>query len=106
MSTATSSIPPPTGGKKALAAWCVRQILPTFLPAFLLLLLATAANVAVALLFQPLFDQGVLARQASIAVAVVVLQAALAVARAMMAGAAFDLFARRPDRPRSDFDGV
>jgi ABC-type bacteriocin/lantibiotic exporter with double-glycine peptidase domain len=83
-------------------AWCVRQILPTFLPAFLLLLLATAANVAVALLFQPLFDQGVLARQASIAVAVVVLQAALAVARAMMAGAAFDLFARTGARIGQD----
>ena len=102
MSTATSSIPPPTGGKKALAAWCVRQILPTFLPAFLLLFLATAANVAVGLLFEPLFDQGVLARQPSIAVAVVVLQAALAVARATMAGAAFDLFARAGARIGQD----
>jgi ABC-type bacteriocin/lantibiotic exporter with double-glycine peptidase domain len=80
----------------------MRQILPTFLPAFLLLLVATAANVAVALLFQPLFDQGVLARQPSIAVAVVVLQAALAVARAAMAGAAFDLFARAGARIGQD----
>ena len=63
-----------------------------------ILLLATTANVLTALLFQPLFDNGVIGKQTSVLVSVVALQMALFVARGALAGFAFDLFARASAR--------
>jgi ATP-binding cassette, subfamily B, bacterial len=85
-------------GNADLATWCLRQELPTFVAGLTILLLATIANVLTALLFQPLFDNGVLGKQTSVLVSVVALQMALFVARGALAGFAFDLFARASAR--------
>jgi ABC-type multidrug transport system fused ATPase/permease subunit len=77
-----------------LTQWCLRQEWPTFVAGLMMLLLASIANVLTALLFQPLFDNGVLGKQTSVLVSVVALQMALFVARAALAGFAFDLFTR------------
>lgn len=81
-----------------LTRWCLRQELPTFVAGSIILLLATVANVSTALLFQPLFDKGVLGQQASILIPVVALQMALFLARGALAGFAFDLLARASAR--------
>ena len=85
-------------GNAGLAGWCLRQELPTFVAGLAILLLATIANVLTALLFQPLFDNGVLGKQTSVLVSVVALQMALFVTRGALAGFAFDLFARASAR--------
>jgi ABC-type bacteriocin/lantibiotic exporter with double-glycine peptidase domain len=77
-----------------LTHWCLRQEWPTFVAGLMMLLLASIANVLTALLFQPLFDNGVLGKQTSVLVSIVALQMALFVARAALAGFAFDLFTR------------
>src|ERR1700692_2568890 len=82
----------------SLAGWCLRKELPTFVAGLAILLLATIANVLTALLFQPLFDNGVLGKQTSVLISVVALQMALFVARGALAGFAFDLFARASAR--------
>ena len=85
-------------GNAGLTSWCLRQELPTFVAGLTTLLLATIANVLTALLFQPLFDNGVLGKQTSVLVSVVALQTALFVTRGALAGFAFDLFARASAR--------
>ena len=85
-------------GNAGLTSWCLRQELPTFVAGLTILLLATIANVLTALLFQPLFDNGVLGKQTSVLVSVVALQTALFVTRGALAGFAFDLFARASAR--------
>ena len=81
-----------------LTRWCLRQELPTFVAGSIILLLATVANVSTALLFQPLFDKGVLGQQVSILIPVMALQMALFLARGALAGFAFDLLARASAR--------
>ena len=85
-------------GRSRLERWCLRQVLSTFVAGSVILLLATIANVAAALLFQPLFDKGVLGHQGSILVPVVSVQLALFLSRGALAGFAFDLFARASAR--------
>ena len=85
-------------GNAGLTSWCLRQELPTFVAGLTILLLATIANILTALLFQPLFDNGVLGKQTSVLVSVVALQTALFVTRGALAGFAFDLFARASAR--------
>jgi ABC-type bacteriocin/lantibiotic exporter with double-glycine peptidase domain len=85
-------------GNADLAGWCFRQEWPTFVAGLAILLMATTANILTALLFQPLFDNGVLGKQTSVLVSVVALQTALFVARGALAGFAFDLFARASAR--------
>jgi ATP-binding cassette, subfamily B, bacterial len=81
-------------GDIRLSRWCLRQVLSTFIAGSIILLLATVANVSAALLFQPLFDNGVLRQQGSILIPVMALQLALFLARGVLAGFAFDLLAR------------
>jgi ABC-type multidrug transport system fused ATPase/permease subunit len=81
-----------------LSSWCLRQILPALIMGSALLLLATSANVSAALLFQPLFDRGVLGEKSSILISVIGLQIGLFLARGILAGFAFDLFARASAR--------
>jgi ABC-type bacteriocin/lantibiotic exporter with double-glycine peptidase domain len=69
-------------------------VLSTFIAGSFILLLATVANVSAALLFQPLFDNGVLRQQSSILISVMALQLALFLVRGALAGVAFDLLAR------------
>ena len=85
-------------GGHRLSRWCLHQVQPTFVAGFIILLLATIANVAAALLFQPLFDKGVIGQQGSILIPVMSLQLALFLARGALAGFAFDLFARASAR--------
>ena len=85
-------------GHAGLTHWCLRQEWPTFVAGLMILLLASIANVLTALLFQPLFDNGVLGKQTSVLVSVVALQMALFVARGALAGFAFDLFTRASAR--------
>src|SRR5438552_9119575 len=77
-----------------LTRWCLLQALPVFVAGCVLLLLGTVATVSATLLFQPLFDQGVLGQQGSILLPTVALQMALLLARGALAGIAFDLLAR------------
>ncbi len=72
----------------------MRQALPTLIAGSLMLLLGTVANVSATLLFEPLFDKGVLGHQGSILVPIVALQMSLLLARGALAGIAFDLLAR------------
>ncbi len=88
----------PRPGNGSLTRWCLGQELPTFVAGLIILLLATIANVLTALLFQPLFDNGVLGKQASVLVPVVALQMALFIIRGALAGFAFDLLARASAR--------
>lgn len=87
---------PAAGG--GLSWWCLQQVRSTFVAGSLILLLATMANVAAALLFQPLFDQGVLGQQGSVLIPIVSLQIAFFLARGVLAGFAFDLLARASAR--------
>ena len=82
------------GNRDRLSKWCLRQVLPVFVGGSIMLLLATAATVSATLLFQPLFDEGVLGKRGSILLPTVALQMALLLARGALAGIAFDLFAR------------
>lgn len=82
----------------SLSGWCLHQVRSTFVAGSLILLLATIANVAAALLFQPLFDQGVLGQQGSVLIPIVSLQIAFFLARGVLAGFAFDLLARASAR--------
>jgi ABC-type bacteriocin/lantibiotic exporter with double-glycine peptidase domain len=81
-----------------LSTWCIRQVLPTFIVGCLMLLLATLATVCGTLLFQPLFDKGILERQGSILMPLVVLQVALFLTRGALAGVAFDVLTRASAR--------
>ena len=91
----------PRGGER-LSMWCLRQALPTLVAGLLMLLLATIANVSATLLFQPLFDRGVLGRQGSILIPIVAMQMSLLLARGILGGAAFDLLARASARLGQD----
>ncbi|MGE5138976.1 MAG: ABC transporter ATP-binding protein [Rudaea sp.] len=62
------------------------------------MLLATIANVTAALLFKPLFDEGVLGQRGSVLIPIVSLQIAFFLARGVLAGFAFDLLARASAR--------
>lgn len=75
-----------------------RLALPSFLGGAILLLLATIATVSATLLFQPLFDRGVLDGEGAILVPTVLLQMALLLARGVLAGLAFDWLARASAR--------
>ncbi|MEP7031537.1 MAG: ABC transporter transmembrane domain-containing protein, partial [Pseudolabrys sp.] len=77
-----------------LSRWCLREIQWPLIGGSILLLLATAANVSAALLFQPLFDRGVLGEKGSILTSLISLQIALFLSRGILAGFAFDLFTR------------
>ncbi len=59
-----------------------------------MLLFAAVANVSATLLFQPLFDKGVVGRDGAILLPIVALQLSLLLARGVIAGIAFDLLAR------------
>jgi len=72
-------------GGHRLSRWCLQQVQSTFIAGFIILLLATFANVAAALLFQPLFDKGVLGQQGSMLIPVMSLQLALFLARGALA---------------------
>lgn len=87
---------PAAGG--GLSRWCLLQVRWAFVAGSLILLLATIANVAAALLFQPLFDQGVLGQRGSVLIPIVSLQLAFFLARGALAGFAFDLLARASAR--------
>src|ERR1700682_202169 len=81
-----------------LIKWCLQQVLSAYISGSIILLLATIANVAAALLFQPLFDKGILGQHSTILIPVMFLQLALFLARGALAGFAFDLFARASAR--------
>ena len=63
-----------------------------------MLLFAAVANVSATLLFQPLFDKGVVGREGAILVPIVALQLLLLLGRGIIAGIAFDLLARASAR--------
>jgi ABC-type bacteriocin/lantibiotic exporter with double-glycine peptidase domain len=81
-----------------LIKWCLQQVLSAYISGSIILLLATIANVAAALLFQPLFDKGILGQRSTILIPVMFLQLALFLVRGALAGFAFDLFARASAR--------
>jgi ATP-binding cassette subfamily B protein len=81
-----------------LIKWCLQQVLSAYISGSIILLLATIANVAAALLFQPLFDKGILGQHSTILIPVMFLQLALFLMRGALAGFAFDLFARASAR--------
>ena len=81
-----------------LSLWRLPQMTPALLVGTLILALATIANVCATLLFQPLFDKGVLGRDGAILIPIVGLQMALLIARGALAGVAFDLLARASAR--------
>lgn len=79
-------------------AWCLRPALPRFVAGVVALLLSTIATVSATLLFQPLFDQGVLGKQGTILIPIVLVQMALLLARGLLAGMAFDWLTRASAR--------
>lgn len=81
-----------------LSLWRLPQMTPALLVGSLILALATIANVCATLLFQPLFDKGVLGRDGAVLIPIVALQMALLIARGALAGVAFDLLARASAR--------
>jgi ABC-type multidrug transport system fused ATPase/permease subunit len=81
-----------------LIAWCLRPALPSFIAGVTMLLLATIATVSATLLFQPLFDWGVLGREGAILIPIVLVQMALLLTRGLLAGIAFDWLARASAR--------
>ncbi len=81
-------------GGLRLQQWLLRAVLPSILAGSLLLLLASIANISATLLFQPLFDTGVSARQGSVLVPIVALQLCLLLTRGVLAGIAFEVLAR------------
>lgn len=86
--------PETSGAAARLGAWCFGQVWRAFAAGTALLLLATAGGIAASLLFQPLFDKGLIARDGSILAPIVAGQVALLLVRNVLAGAAFDLLAR------------
>lgn len=77
-----------------LGRWCLRQIGWLFAAGTTMLALATAVGIAAALLFQPLFDQGLIGRNGGILLSVIGLQVGLMLLRILLTGTALDLFAR------------
>jgi ABC-type multidrug transport system fused ATPase/permease subunit len=81
-----------------LSLWRLPRLAPALLVGSLILALATIANVCATLLFQPLFDNGVLGHDSAVLIPIVALQMALLIARGALAGVAFDLLARASAR--------
>ncbi len=77
-----------------LGFWCLTQMGSLYFTGTLLLGVATAAGLAAALLFQPLFDKGLIGRDGSVLLSIVALQLALMLSRILLTRGALDLLAR------------
>jgi ABC-type bacteriocin/lantibiotic exporter with double-glycine peptidase domain len=77
-----------------LGRWCLGQIGWLFPAGTAMLAFATVVGIAAALLFQPLFDQGLIGRNGGILVSVIGLQLGLMLLRILLTSSALDLLAR------------
>jgi ABC-type bacteriocin/lantibiotic exporter with double-glycine peptidase domain len=85
---------PKIGSLLSLRKWCFKEAFPSILGGSSLLVLATIANISATLLFRPLFDKGLAVREGEVLIRIMALQLSLLLVRSVLAGFAFDVFAR------------
>ena len=77
-----------------LGFWCLTQMRAFYFSGTLLLAAATATGLGASLLFQPLFDRGLIGRDGAVLISIVTLQLALILLRIVLTKGALDMLAR------------